>query len=128
MTTQGATSDAEMKAMARFAALLLALVAVTYWLLSLGFTTQVERHALRMSGALAVAVQLAGFAMIQWAGRDNALIGWGLGALLRGTVLVVYGLFFAKMLGLPLTAALVGFAVFLFVSMLLESLLLAHDR
>lgn len=108
--------------------MLAGLLAVSWWVLSLGFNTGAEHRALLISAVLAGFVQLAGFGMLQWFGRDNALVGWGLGAILRGTVLVVYGLFFARMLGLPLTAALVGFAVFLFVAMLLESLLLAYDR
>ena len=112
----------------RFTLMAGGLLGVSWWLLSLGFDTDPERRALLISAVLAGVVQLAAFGMLQWFGRDNALVGWGLGAILRGTVLVVYGLFFARMLGLPLTAALVGFAVFLFVSTLLESLLLAYDR
>lgn len=107
--------------------MLVALLAVTGWLLSLGFRSDAERHALKVSAALAIAVQIGAFGLVQWSGRQHALVGWGLGVILRGTALVVYGLFFAKVLGLPLPAALVGFAVFLFVSMLLESLLLAYE-
>lgn len=117
-----------MKRVARFAAITASLLGVTFWLLSLGFNTSEERRALAVSAALAAMVQLAAFGMIEWFGRENALVGWGLGAILRGTVLLLYGFIFAQMLGLPLAAALVGFAVFLFVSMLLESLLLAYDR
>jgi len=105
-----------------------ALIALTGWLLTLGFVTGAERKALLISALLAGVVQMAAFGMLQWFGRDKALVGWGLGAVLRGTVLVVYGLFFARMFGLPLTAALVSFSVFLFVCMLLESLMLAYDR
>lgn len=108
--------------------MIVGLLAFTWWLLSLAFDTEAERRALLISAVMAGVVQLTAFGMLQWFGRENALVGWGLGAILRGTVLVVYGLFFARMFGLPLTAALVGFAVFLFVSMLLESLLLAYDR
>jgi len=108
--------------------MLVALLAVTGWLLTLGFRSAAEREALIVSACLAGVVQMAGFILIQWIGRGKALIGWALGAVLRGTVFVAYGLFVAGMLGLPLTAALVGFAVFLFVSMLLESLLLAYAR
>lgn len=116
-----------MRAMARSALLLVALVTLLGWLLSLVFQSAADRHALLVSGCLAVTVQLAAFGLIRWAGRRNALTGWGMGAILRGTVLVVYGLFLARMLGLPMTAALTSFAVFLFVSMLLESLLLAYE-
>jgi len=115
-----------MKAFTRFALLLVALLAITYLLLSMGFRSSEERRALLVSAWLAGTVQMLGFILILIVGRGKALIGWGMGAVFRGTVLVAYGLFAAKMLGLPLTAALVGFAVFLFVSMLLESFLLAY--
>jgi len=108
--------------------MLLALLAVTYWALSLGFDAPAERRALIVSAGLAAVVQMAAFGMLQWFGRNNALAGWGLGTILRGTALAVYGLIFVRMLELPLTAALVGFAVFLFVSMLLDSSLMAYDR
>jgi len=115
-----------MKAFTRFALLLVALLAITYLLLSMGFRSAEERRALLISAWLAGTVQMLGFILIQMLGRGNALIGWAMGIILRGTVLVAYGLLAARTLGLPLTAALVGFAVFLFVSMLLESILLAY--
>jgi hypothetical protein len=112
--------------MARFAVLLVALIALTGWLLSLHFTSGADKHALLVSAVLAGTVQLATFALVQLAGPKNALVGWGMGIVVRATVLVLYGLFLAKMLGLPLTAALVSFAVFLFASMLLETLLISY--
>ena len=114
-----------MKSIARSAVLLIALIAVTYWVLSFWFRSDADRQALLVSAALAAIVQLAAFSLLHIAGRTNALIAWGLGSIFRGTVLAFYGFFLAKMLHLPLTAALVSFAVFLFVSMLLESLLIA---
>ena len=112
--------------MARFAILLVALLAITGWLLSLGFKTDADRHAIIISAGLAGAVQLATFGLIQLVGPRNMLAGWGMGVIFRGTILVLYGLLLAKMLGLPLTAALVSFAVFLFLSMLLESYLISN--
>jgi len=116
------------KTVTRFSAMLVVLLAITYWALSLGFDTPAERRALAISAVLAAIVQMAAFGMLQWFGRNNALVGWGLGTVLRSTVLAVYGLIFVRMLHLPPTAALAGFAVFLFVSMLLDSLLMAYDR
>ena len=113
--------------MARFTILLIALIAITGLTLSLGFKTAADRHALLISACIATAVQLTTFGLIQLAGKRNALAAWGMGAIFRGTILVLYGLFVAKMLGLPLTAALTSFAVFLFLSMLLESLLISYD-
>jgi hypothetical protein len=61
--------------------------------------------------------------------KGNALLaGWGLGIILRAITLALYGLVFAKMLGLPLAAALTSFVVFLFASMLLESFLISYAR
>ena len=104
---------------------LVALLLVTGLLLSLGFRTDADRHALIVSGVLAAVVQMSAFTLVNIAGKTNALAAWGLGTIFRGTVLAFYGFFLVKMLALPRTAALVSFAVFLFVSMLLESLLIA---
>src|SRR5688572_29390200 len=112
--------------MTRFAVLLVALFAVTGWILSVGFKSGPERHAILVSALVAGAVQLATFGLLQLVGARNALAGWGMGIVIRGTVLVLYGLFLAKMFGLPMSAALVSFAVFLFVSMLLESYLISN--
>ena len=114
-----------MKSTARSLLLLVALIGITYWVLSFWFRSDADRHALLVSAVLAAIVQLAAFSLLHMAGRTNALVAWGLGSVFRGTVLALYGFFLAKMLHLPLTAALVSFAVFLFVSMLLESLLIA---
>ena len=114
-----------MKSTARSLLLLIALIGITYWVLSFWFRSDADRHALLVSATLAAIVQLAAFSLLHMAGRTNALIAWGLGSVFRGTVLALYGFFLAKMLHLPLTAALVSFAVFLFVSMLLESVLIA---
>ena len=116
-----------MKTMARSALSLVALLAITGLLLSLWFKNDADRHALLVSATLAAIVQLSAFGLVHMAGRTNTLAAWGLGTIFRGTVLALYGFFLAKMLHLPLTAALVSFAVFLFVSMLLESSLLAYD-
>lgn len=115
--------------MARFGLLLVALIAITGWILAQGFTTAAERHAIVISGVLATVIQMAAYGMVQYAGRRNAaLAGWGMGAILRGLSLVLYGLIFTRLLGLPLTAALTSFAVFLFASMLLESFLISYAR
>ncbi len=118
-----------MKAMARFGILLVALIAVTGWIVSKGFTTDADRHAILVSGIIATVVQLVAFGLVQLTGKRNAtLIGWMMGAVIRGLALALYGLLFAKLLGLPLAAALTSFAVFLFASMLLESFLISYAR
>lgn len=115
--------------MARFGALLVALIAVTGWILAQGFTSPAERHAIRVSAVIAALVQLVTFGIVQLTKRRNAMLaGWGMGIVVRTATLVLYGLLVAKLLGLPLTAALVSFVVFLFASMLLESFLIAYAR
>jgi hypothetical protein len=112
---------------ARFAISLLALFLITGWILSLWFGSAAERHALLVSGILAAAIQVATFLLAIITRRQNhLLVGWGLGIIIRFTFLVLYGLFLAKALGLPLAAALVSFALFLFVSMLLETILISY--
>ena len=113
--------------MARFGILLVALIAVTGWILSKGFSTDAERNAIVVSGIVAGSVQLVAYAFIVITRKRNAVLaGWGIGIVLRTITLMLYGLVFAKLLGLPLAAALTSFAVFLFASMLLESFLIAY--
>ena len=115
--------------MARFGVLLVALIAVTGWIISKGFTTDADKHAILVSAVIATVVQLISFGLVQLTGKHNAtLMGWMMGAVVRGLALVMYGLLFARLLGLPLAAALTSFAVFLFASMLLESFLISYAR
>jgi hypothetical protein len=51
--------------------------------------------------------------------------GWGIGALLRVAVLALYGVVGPRALGLPLAPALVSFALFVFVSTVIEPLFLS---
>ena len=116
-----------MKWTARFAITVVALFLVTGWILSLWYKSAAERHALLVSGVLAAAIQMSTFLLaIVTRQRNKLLEGWGMGIIIRFTFLVVYGLFLAKALGLPLAAALVSFALFLFVSMLLETILISY--
>lgn len=117
-----------MKAGAWFALATLALIALSYPLLRMGFTSAHEAEAVRMSAVLALAVQLVTFAIARATARRNMIVGWGVGAALRLLALTVYALLVAPSLGLPRSAALVSLAVFLFLSMLIEPLLLAYDR
>jgi hypothetical protein len=117
-----------MKATASFALATLALIALSYPLLRMGFASTHEAQAVRMSAVLALAVQLATFAIARLMARRNMIVGWGIGAALRLLALTVYALLVAPSLGLPRSAALVSLAVFLFLSMLIEPLLLAYDR
>jgi hypothetical protein len=85
--------------------------------------------AVWVSAALAVFVQLATFAIARrYARRGDLLKGWGIGALLRVGALVAYGFaFFGPWtLSVPLEAALLSFALFLFLSTVIEPLFLTR--
>jgi Mg/Co/Ni transporter MgtE len=77
---------------------------------------------------VAIAVQLVSFAIARRMPLRNLMLGWGIGAVLRVVVLAVYALLVVPALGLPSAAALVSLVTFMFLSMLIEPLLLAYDR
>jgi len=83
-----------------------------------------ERRAIVISGVVAFVVQLVSFAILQLTAEKNLIAGWGLGAIIRFLVFVVYALVIVKSLGLPSSAALISMAVFLFASTLVEPLFL----
>jgi hypothetical protein len=115
------------KPAARFGILLVALLTITGCILSLWYSSAAEKHALLVSGALAAAIQMSTFLLAVTTRPQNRLLeAWGMGIIIRFTFLILYGLFLAKALGLPLAAALVSFALFLFVSMLLETIMLSY--
>jgi len=116
------------KAGTYFAAASAALIVICYMLLQLGFDSPGDSRALRISGMVAMAVQLVSFTIARRMPVSNLMLGWGLGTLLRVLVLTLYALLVVPALGLPRSAALVSVVTFMFVSMLIEPLLLAYDR
>lgn len=112
------------RAIAAYAAAALLLIAGSGWLLSLVLSGDAARHALVVSAAVAFVVQLLAFVIARrFSDRSNAMLGWGIGALLCFVTLVVMGIV-ARPLGLSLEAALLGLATFLFLTELVEPLLL----
>lgn len=111
-----------------FAAATAALIVISYLVLQLGFDSPGDSRALRTSAMVALAVQLVSFAIARRMPVRNLTVGWGIGTLLRLVVLTVYALLVVPALGLPSSAALVSLVTFMFVSMLIEPLLLAYDR
>lgn len=116
-----------MKAGAYFAVATAALIGIGYFLLQLGFTSPAEHGAIQISALLAVAVQMVTFVIARKASR-NMMVGWGVGTLVRVLSVVLYALIVVPAYGLPRSAAMVSLVIFLFVSMLVEPLLLAYDR
>ena len=83
-----------------------------------------ERRAVVVSAVVALVVQPIGFAIARLLARGgNAIAGWAAGAVLCFAALIVYG-FVSRALGLPLSAALVSLATFLFLTELIEPPLL----
>jgi hypothetical protein len=117
-----------MKAAGLFALATLALIALSYPLLRMGFPMSRDVAALRTSALLAFAIQIVTFAIARVMARRNLIVGWGIGAALRLLALTIYALLVAPSLGLPRASALVSLAIFLFLSMLIEPPLLAYDR
>ena len=113
-----------MKKTAIFAVVSLMVIALAAWLLTYAFRTAAGAHALVVSAGIAWVVQVVSFAIARSWVATNAIAGWGLGMLIRFFVLAIYALIGVKLLGLELTAALVGLAIFFFVSTLAEPVLL----
>ena len=113
-----------MKSYVMFAAVGALVIAITGGVLAFVYGEADERHAIVISGVVAFVVQLVSFAILQLTAEKNLIAGWGLGAIIRFLVFVVYALVIVKSLGLPSSAALISMAVFLFASTLVEPLFL----
>jgi hypothetical protein len=110
----------------------MAIIVVAWLVLRLVFTTDAQQQALLVSAGLAFAVQVGAFAFLA-PGKSGApppgelLLRWGMGAVLRLVVLVMFAVL-ATVMKLPLDAALVGLATYFFLTMIAEPILLNHVR
>jgi hypothetical protein len=102
----------------------IAVVLMVGALLSVAFRGPGDAGAIWLSAAIAIAVQLSASSLARLAGANNLMARMGTGALLRLLTVVVYAILAAKVIGLPLVAALISLAVFLFLSTLIEPLLI----
>ncbi len=93
------------------------------WVLVLVYPGADALRAIITSALLALSIQLIAFILLQLFKGKNVMAGWGLGALLRFAGLGIYAMFATKALGLDMNSALVSLACFLFLSMLIEPLL-----
>lgn len=112
-----------MKPFAQYAGACLGIIAVAgavAWALVSG----TGRQALMVSAALAFAVQAISFGITRVVQRQNFMLGWGLGTLLRFFALVLYAIVVARLWRVPLTPALLSFAAFLFLTTLVEPIFL----
>jgi hypothetical protein len=122
----------EGRALGFFAAVSAALIVIATVVLRTYFTTVVEHRAMLVSAGLAFAVQLGSYAFLRPArsGRGapgELLLRWGIGAVMRLMVLVLYAPL-ARIMFLSLDAALVSLVTFFFMTMMAEPLLLEYDR
>ena len=108
-----------------FAVISLGLTAGVALVLGVAFDGPAEHRAVWLSAGVAYAVQLMAFALARFLRRDNVMLGWGMGVLMRLMTLVAFALVFVKALGLPPSAALISLVIYFFVTTLVEPLFLA---
>ena len=113
-----------MKSAALFAAISLGLTLLAAVVLGVAFDAPAEQRAVWISAGVAYAVQMLAFAIARLIRRDNVMLGWGMGVLMRLVTLVAFALVFVNALGLPPSAALISLVIFFFVTTLLEPLFL----
>lgn len=115
-----------------FAAISAAIILTAWIILRLVFGSDEQHQALLLAAGLAFAVQVGAFSLLApgraVAGQPGELIiRWGMGAVIRLVVLVLFAVL-AKVMQLPLDAALVGLATYFFLTMMAEPFLLNHVR
>jgi hypothetical protein len=122
----------EKRALGFFAGVSAALIITATIILRTYFRTVEQHNAMLVSAGLAFAVQLGSYALLRPArpGRGapgELLLRWGIGAVLRFFVLVLFAPL-ARIFNLSLDAALVSLVTFFFMTMMAEPLLLEYDR
>jgi hypothetical protein len=122
----------EARALSLFGVVSAALIVIATVILRMYFRTVDEHRSMLVSAGLAFAVQLGTYALLR-PGRSGhsvpgeLLIRWGIGAVVRLLVLVLYAPL-ARVMFLSLDAALVSVVTFFFLTMMAEPLLLEYDR
>ncbi len=114
-----------MKPILWFAAAVTVIVVVSGSILAVPFSSAGDRTAIMASAAVAVVVQLFAFSMARVTAKSNFFAGWTIGIALRVATLIAYAFVGVKVLAMPAPAALISLVVFLFLSTLMETKLLA---
>lgn len=122
----------EARALGLFAGVSAALIIIATVILRTYFRTVDEHKSMLVSAGLAFAVQLGTYALLRPGRSEHSapgdlLIRWGIGAVMRLFVLVLYAPL-ARVMFLSLDAALVSLVTFFFMTMMAEPLLLEYDR
>jgi hypothetical protein len=107
-----------------FALASLILIALAAFGLSLVFKGQGDLLAIWLSAVIAWTTQLAAFPAIRRMVATNLMVGWALGSIVRMGTLMIYALLGIMVFKLSMTPALVGLALFYFLSMVIEPLFL----
>jgi hypothetical protein len=94
------------------------------WAITLAVPGQDVARAVWTSAVIVMIVQPVAFQLVRLMGPLNVIAGWGLGSMLRGIVLVIFGFFGVKALGLSMEPALLSMAGFFFVSTVIEPVFL----
>ena len=122
----------EKRALGFFAGVSAALIITATLILRMYFRSVEQHNAMLVSAGLAFAVQLGSYALLRPARPGHEVPGelmlrWGIGAVMRFFVLVLYAPI-ARIVNLSLDAALVSLVTFFFMTMMAEPLLLEYDR
>jgi len=122
----------EARALGIFGVVSAALIIIATVILRMYFRTVDEHRSMLVSAGLAFAVQLGTYALLRPGGSGHSAPGelfvrWGIGAVVRLLVLVLYAPL-ARVMFLSLDAALVSLVTFFFLTMMAEPLLLEYDR
>ena|SRR5438132_960565 len=99
---------------------IIALIGAIAWT----FVDGAGQRAMLTSAGLALVVQLIAFGMTRVMQRQNMMLGWGLGSMLRLLVLVLYAVAVARLWRASMTPALLSFVAFLFVTTVVEPVFL----
>ena len=113
-----------MKAIAVYAAISAVLIAIVAVILSFPFSGPDAKRAILSSAITAFLVQLLAFAMLRrWRGAA-VMVAWGIGALARFLVVIVYALIVLNSAPFPLEPALLSLVSFFVICTIIEPLLL----
>jgi hypothetical protein len=103
-----------------FALVSVALVGVGAAVLMRVWIAPAEQDGIVAAAVTALVTQGVSFLIIRLMGPKQVIAAWGLGAILRVVILVVFALVVAGRFGLPLAPAAISLAVFLFVTTVVE--------
>ncbi len=112
------------RALALYALGCLIAIGLAAAVLAMVYGSAPDRRAVLVSAVVAFVIQVIAFAIARLlAAGGHGVAGWGLGAVICLTALVIYG-FVSRGLGLPSNVALLSLATFFFLTELIEPPLL----